>query len=301
MEIEHLALFVRLSVTQNISRAGEELGLSPAVASAYLRKLEAGLGVRLVHRTTRSVSLTEDGISFLPHAQEVLASVAAARASVGLGKGRPTGTLRVTASASFGRLHLMPFLKGFLDLYPELEIDLRFTDTIVDLVRGGFDVAIRNASEPDAALIARKLAPDRRILCASPAYLARFGEPSHPADLSQHEFVTLTSLGMLHFETPEGRLPIHVRGRFRTDNGAAVRDACAAGMGIAMSSTWNVYQELQRGELVEVLSRFPLVTDTAIWAVYPSARLLAPKIKVFIDYYLARFGHPPYWDIRKTA
>lgn len=296
MNIEHLKLFVRLAATNNISLAGRELSLSPAVASSYISKLEERLGVRLVHRTTRKVSLTEEGVAFLPHAENVLSSVDAARASVGAGEASPSGTLRVTAPASFGRMHLMPELKHFLARYTELTVDFRFTDTIVDLVEGGFDIAIRNAALQDSTLIARKLAPDTRIVCASPDYLKQFGEPSSPADLRHHQCINLIGLESWAFDTPDGRLNLKTKGPFRSDNGEAVRDACVAGLGIAINSTWNAYQHLRRGELVQILSDTPLVSDTAIWAVYPSSRLLAPKVRTFIDYFADCYGTPPYWD-----
>ncbi len=296
MNIEYLKLFVRLATTNNISGAGRELSLSPAVASSYVKKLEAELGVRLVHRTTRKVSLTEEGVAFLPHAEEVLSSIEAARASVGAGDTSPKGTLRVTAPASFGRMHLMPKLKRFLARYPDLTLDFRFTDTIVDLVEGGFDIAIRNAELPDSTLVARKLAPDKRIICASPHYLEQFGEPSSPDDLQNHQCVNLIGLENWVFDTPDDCLSIKTTGPFRTDNGEAMRDACAAGLGIAQNSTWSVYQHLKRGELVQILQEYPLISDTAIWAVYPSSRLLAPKVRTFIDYFVGCYGSPPYWD-----
>ncbi|MEM9777161.1 MAG: LysR family transcriptional regulator [Chloroflexota bacterium] len=294
MNIEHLKLFVRLGGTQNISLAGRELGLSPAVASSYISKLEAGLGVRLVHRTTRKVSLTEEGKAFLPHAEEVLASIEAARASVGAGSSSPSGTLRVTAPASFGQMHIMPKVKDFLNAYPDLTLDLRLTDTIVNLVEGGFDIAIRNAVLNDSTFVARQLAPDQRILTASPEYLDKFGEPQKPDDLASHRCIILTGLENWVFE--EEAKAVKVNGRFKTDNGTAVRDACAAGLGIALNSTWSVYQELEQGTLVQVLPNYPLLSETAIWAVYPSSRLLAPKVRAFIDYFASYFGDPPYWD-----
>lgn len=296
MNIEHLKLFVRLATTNNISLAGKELGLSPAVASAHVSKLEEGLGVRLVHRTTRKVSLTEEGVAFLPHAEEVLSSVEAARASVGAGDVLPKGTLRVTAPSSFGSMHLMPALKGFLLRYPDLSIDLRLTDSIVDLVEGGFDIAIRNADLKDSTLIARKLAPDKRIVCASPDYLEKFGEPSSPHDLRNHQCIHLVGLERWVFNTPDGHLNIRTIGSFRTDNGEAVRDACADGLGIAVNALWNAYQHLARGELVQILQDYPLVSEAAIWAVYPSSRLLAPKVRAFVDYFAECYGSPPYWE-----
>ncbi|MEM8861741.1 MAG: LysR family transcriptional regulator [Chloroflexota bacterium] len=296
MNIEHLKLFVRLGATQNISLAGRELGLSPAVSSSYISKLEASLGVRLVHRTTRKVSLTEEGVAFLPHAQEVLSSIEAARASVGAGISLPTGTLRVTAPASFGHMHILPAVKDFLNRYPALTLDLRLTDTIVDLVEGGFDIAIRNAALQDSTFVARQLAHDRRILTASPEYLSKFGSPVSPQDLEDHTCVVLTGLENWMFETDSGPISIKVNGRFKTDNGTALRDACAAGLGIGLNSKWSVYKQLQNGELVQILQDFPVISETAIWAVYPSSRLLAPKVRVFIDFLAGRFGDPPYWD-----
>lgn len=296
MNIEHLKLFVRLATTQNISSAGQALGLSPAVASTYISKLEETLGVRLVHRTTRKVSLSEEGKTFLPYAEEVLASVAAAYASVGVGNSSPSGTLRITAPASFGRMHLVPTLNEFLSQNPNLKIDLRLTDTIVDLVEGGFDIAIRNSELKDSSLIARKLASDQRIVCAAPSYLEKWGIPQTPQALSKHQCLHLMGLDQWTFNTHNKPLAIKTQSHFRTDNGEALRDACVSGLGIAISAQWSVYQHLERGELVQILKDYPLLSDTAIWAVYPSSRLLAPKVRAFIDFFAAYYGKPPYWE-----
>ena len=296
MNIEHLKLFVRLASTHNISEAGHELGLSPAVASTHINKLEDGLGVRLVHRTTRKVSVTEEGLAFLPHAEDVLAGVEAARASVGAGSLSPSGTLRVAAPASFGRMHLLPALTNFLAQFPDLKVDFKLSDSIVDLVEGGFDIAIRNSELKDSTLIARKLCADKRIVVASPDYLKTHGVPESPKDLADHTCVTLMGLDHWVFETPTGRQSVKVNGNFRADNGEAVRDACANGLGISVSSIWSVYQQIQDGQLVQILSDSPLVSDTAIWAVYPSSRLVAPKVRAFIDYFSAHFGDNPHWE-----
>ena len=278
MNIDHLILFTRIAVTQNISAAGNELGLSPAVASSYINKLEKNLGVRLVHRTTRQVSLTEEGKAFLPHAEDVLASVEAARSSVGAGESIPSGTLRIAAPASFAHMHLIPALKDFTTRYPELKLDLRLSDTIIDMVEGGFDVAIRNADLKDSTLIARRLAPDSRVLCASPDYLSEHGEPVTPDDLKSHRCITLTGLDTWHFHTPTGQVSLKPDSQIRVDN---------------------AYELLAQGKLVKVLEDFPLISNTAIWAVYPSSRLLAPKVSVFIEYLIKQFGPKPYWDYSK--
>ena len=296
MNIDHLALFIRIASTQNIRQAGEELGLSAAVASSYLQKLEENLGTRLVHRTTRKVALTEEGHGFLPHAQDILDSIENARYAVGAGQAEPQGLLRVTAPASFARQHLITPLVEFMQQHPKVRIDLSLSDSIVDLVEGGFDLAIRNAKLKDSNLIARKLAKDRRMLCASPDYIAQRGSPSYPEDLQSHECVNLRGLDSWQFTTPEGPLSVKVTSRFKTDNGEAMRDACVAGLGIAINSTWNVWQHLKRGELIPVLSDYPLVAETAIWALYPTNRQLAPKVRRLIDFLSEWFGDEPYWD-----
>lgn len=296
MRFEHLKLFLRIAKTHNISTAGAELGISPAVASAQLSKLEESLGARLVHRTTRKVSLTEEGLAFFQHAENVLASVDAAKASVGIGGESPSGTLRITAPASFGRMHMVPALKDFMQRYPKLNVDLILSDTVVDLVDGGFDIAIRNSELKDSSLIARKLADDRRILCASPAYLAAHGEPESPQDLMSHNCISLFGLDHWHFEYRGHTSSIKVSGNFRTDNGEVIRDACVQSLGITVNASWSAYQQLISGELVEVLKSYPLVSKTAIWAVYPSSRQLAPKVRAFINYFSDHFGEQPHWE-----
>lgn len=295
MNVDHLQLFVRVAVTHNISLAGRELGLSAAVSSAYINKLEQGLGVRLIHRTTRSVALTEEGAAFLPHAESVLESIESARASVGAGSIQPQGRLRVAASASFGRMHLIPRLAEFIRQYPELQVDIHLSDSIVDMVEGGFDIAVRDAKLNDSSLIARRLAPVERVICASPDYLERFGEPETPQQLQDHFCVSLMGLESWLFETPEGDVSVKVKSRIRTDNGEAARDACINGMGITQSSDWCCYQQIQSGELVQILKDYPLANQPSIWALYPSSRLLAPKVRAFIDYFAQRFGDEPEW------
>ena len=296
MNVDHLKLFVRVAATLNISQAGKELGLSAAVSSAYLNKLEAGLGVRLLHRTTRQVSLTEDGHAFLPHAQDVLERIDVANASVGVGSIRPQGNLRVTAPASFGRMHLIPALKGFMQRYPELTLDLRLSDTIVDLVEGGYDVAIRDAALNDSSLIARRLAHDKRVVVASPDYLQSASDLKVPEDLHSHSCLTLPGLDQWTFKVGDKTSLVKVKSMLQTDNGEAVRDAAVQGLGLTVSSIWCAYEHLRDGRLVTVLDDYPLLSDTAIWAVYPTSRQLPPKVRFFIDFLLDYYGETPYWE-----
>lgn len=297
MNIEHVKLFIRVAACHNISLAGKEMGLSAAVASSHINKLEESLGVRLIHRTTRKVSLTEDGVAFLPHAQEVISSVDIACASVGSRKLSPTGKLRITAPASFGRMHLIPALRDFMSLYPDLTVDIRLSDSIVDLVEGGFDVAIRNAALNDSSLIARKIAADTRQVCASPDYLAKHGTPKTPQDLLNHQCIDLMGFDTWTFNTSEGEQQIKIKHFLRADNGEAIRDAAIYGLGLTICSKWCAYKAIEKGQLIPVLTDTPLVSNTSIWAVYPSSRLLAPKVRVFIDYLKALFGEVPYWEI----
>lgn len=302
MNLEHLNLFIRVAAKLNISQAGKELGLSPAVSSAYITKLEDSLSVKLIYRTTRQVSLTEEGTAFLPYAEEVLSSVEQAKSSVGIGNTSPQGKLRIAAPASFARLHIIPAITGFMAENPNVTIDLRLSDTIIDMVEGGFDIAIRDASLNDSSLIAKKIAKDRRIICASPKYIERYGTPKTLLDLKNHFCVNLPNLEHWLFETNQGVEKIKTNTILKADNGEAVRDACIEGIGLTLTSTWCSYKQLISGELIEVLSDYKLLSDTAIWAMYPSTRLLAPKVRSFIDYFNQLYGDKPYWDMAlKTA
>lgn len=296
MNIDYLTLFVRVAHTKNISQAGRELYLSPAVASTYLNKLEAQVGARLIHRTTRKVTLTEDGKTFLPHAEAVLNTIETAKSAVGSAAEAPQGTLRVTAPASFGRMHIVPVLQAFLASHPGLTVEIKLSDTIVDMIEGGYDVAIRDAALSASSLHARKLAPDRRILVASPDYLAKMGTPQSLASLDSHQAITLIGLENWRFRLEGKNHSITPRCRLKMDNGEAVRDAAIAGGGITVMSTWCCYNELIDGRLVQVLEDIPLVPECAIWALYPTHKLLSPKVRVFIDYLTANFGESPYWD-----
>lgn len=296
MNIEHLELLVRIASTHNISQAGAELGLSPAVASAHIARLEKELGVRLLHRTTRKVALTQDGAAFLQYAEQIIASINAAKAAVGIGHLLPSGRIRLAVPASFGRMHIVPALPEFLAQYPDITIDLKLSDTMVDLVEGGFDLAIRNAELPDSSFVARKLATDTRVVCAAPAYLRQYGAPQRPSDLSEHNCITLGGRDHWYFSEQGKVTTVKVHGNLSTDNGEALRDACKRGIGITINSRWSAYQDLANGALVELLHDTPLASKTAIWAVYPSSRQLAPKVRVLIDYLLHYFGETPYWD-----
>lgn len=294
----HLQLFIRIANTNNISQAGDELGLSAAVASSSIAKLEKELGARLLHRTTRHVSLSEDGKAFLPFAESILENIEAAKSTIGTGYIDPVGTLRITAPASFGRQHLLPAISEFLKQYQKISIDLSFSDGIVNLAEGGFDVAIRNAKLKESNLIAKKLASDKRIVCASPEYLNHYGVPTQLDDLKNHYAVILQTFETWYFQNGNKIEAVKPKSRMKTDNGEVMRDACCAGVGITINSIWNTYKQLINGELIEVLQNYPLATeDTAIWALYPYTNQTSPRIKIFIDFLVNWFGETPYWEL----
>ena len=296
LDLLDVALFMRAARLANVSAAGREFGLSAAVASARLAQLERLLGARLLHRTTRRISLTQDGEVFMVHAETLLDSAAAARAAVGRAQTEPQGRLRVSMPSSFGRQHVSPAIPEFLRRYPGVSVDLRLSDHVVDLVDSGVDLAIRIGALKDSTLVAQRLAVNRRVICCAPAYLAARGTPRHPADLAQHECVILADQHTWAFETPAGRLDVRVGGRLATDNGEVIRDALLAGFGIALKSTWDVAPYLRSGELVMLLDSYPLADTVAIWAVYPSRAFVPPKTKAFIAFLAEHFGDPPYWD-----
>ena len=299
MVVEDLNLFVRIAQLRSISSAARDLGVTPASASARLAALEKRLGARLLHRTTRQVTLTEDGLAFLPHAENVVLAAEAARAALGREHAAPRGTLRVAAPASFARLHIVPALPEFCRRYPDLTIDLRMSDSVVDLVEGAFDVAVRYAELRDSSFVARRLALDRRVLVASPDYIKRQGRPETPDDLAGHACLVVGTLDLWTFQRKgEDVIERRVSPILRINDGVAIRDAACAGLGIALMASWCAADELRSGELVPVLADYPLVSTQTLWALYPSSRELAPKVRVLIDWLTERFGGQPYpyWD-----
>ncbi len=291
-----LRLFLAIARRGTISEAARELDLSPASASARLSALEREVGARLVHRTTRRLSLSEDGGRFLPFAQEAVGAIDQGLALTRAATPDLHGTLRLTAPASFGRLHLMPLLPDLMARHPALAIDLRLGDAIVDLVDGGFDLAIRNAELPDSSLIARRLAPDRRFLMASPAYLDRRGVPATPDEIPAHACLALGDQTRWSFAGIGGAIrTVEVQPVLRVSDGEALRQACEAGIGLAILSTWLAHEALRAGRLAIVLGNRPLASAHAIWAVMPSSRLVAPKVRAVVDLVAAAFNGAP-WD-----
>ena len=285
----------------NISAAGRQLGLAPAVASARLSKLENQVGADLLHRSTRKVSLSIEGEEFLPFAREILAQEDAARAALGHSSSAVTGTLRLAASSTFTQLHIAPILPEFLERYPGVNLQLNLSDTQMNLIEGGFDLALRNSVLEDSSLRARKLAEDQRILCASPDYLARHGTPKTPADLSNHQILAFMDPSVRNLVDADGQAhgtfpPLGTTRRAVFDDGACMRIATVAGVGISVNAYWSAYQEIQNGSLVRVLPDYELEDEAAIWLVYPKSNVLTAKVRVFIDFLIEKIGDPPVWE-----
>ncbi len=298
MDILSLRLFLRIAELGGVSAAAQDLSLSPASASARLAKLEETVGFRLFNRTTRAVSLTTDGEAFLPYAQQVIETLETGLTAVRGQGAEARGSLRMTMPGSFGRMYMIPVLAEFQARYPRIDLDLRLSDEVLDVVEGAYDLIIRNARLDDSRLIARKLASDRRLLVAAPAYLERHGIPTRPDDLTEHRCVSLTDGTQWKFAN--GRV-VSVPHSFVINDGEAMRKAIERGMGIGIKSLWNASESLKSGLLVEVLPEFPLVAEVALWILYPSRRIVAPKVRVTIDFLLEQFQPIPPWECYGSA
>jgi len=293
MDILSLRLFLRIAALGGVTAAAQDLSLSPASASARLVKLEETLGIRLFNRTTRSVSLTTDGEAFLPYAQQIIETLETGLSAVKGQGAEAEGLLRITMPGSFGRMYIIPALAEFHARHPLVSLDLRLSDAVLDVVEGAYDLIIRNAPLVDSSLIVRKLASDRRILVASPTYLERHGTPSRPEQLAEHKCVSLADATRWTFENGQ---TVSVPQSFAIDDGEALRQMLELGLGIGIKSVWNASESLKSGLLVEVMPEFPLVTNSAIWLLYPSRRIIPPKVHAMIDFLLERFRPVPPWE-----
>lgn len=290
-----LDIFARVVMAKSMSGAAREVNLSPAVISKRIRRLEERLGVRLLQRTTRQLSLTEAGQGFYERVISILASVEDAEAWVSSGAAGARGTLRVSAPTSFGRMHIAPHLKRFLDRNAMVTVDLVLTDSFVDIVGDSFDLAVRIADLQDSSLVAKRLAPNHRVLCAAPAYLRERGTPLTPDDLVRHVLMAHNT-DQWRLEGQDGIATVRVAGPLRTNSSEVVREALLAGVGIALRSTWDVGPELKSGQLVRVLAGYSGGKRVAIHAVYPSRRHMEQKVRSFVDYLADLYGATPYWD-----
>ena len=292
--------FVKVAELKSFSEAAARLNTSKSVISRHVAGLEAQLGLRLFHRTTRAITLTEAGRCYFERVSQILLDLQDADQAVSHLQVTPRGRLKVSAPMSFGFLHLAPALADFLAEYPELEVDVTMSDRFVDLVEEGFDLAVRIGALGDSSFIAKRIAPIRRVVCASPRYLATHGTPEFPQDLRAHQCLCNSNQpGGGHewrFTMPDGKsVTVPVKGRLALNNGDALRVAALNDLGFVDIPTFIVGGDLKAGTLVSVLDAH-VPQSLALHAVYSHARHLSPKVRAFIDFLASRFGPRPYWD-----
>ena len=296
--LKQIESFVAVAQKGSLTAAAHAEGVAPAVIGRRIDALEQRLGVKLLVRTTRRISLTHEGSAFLEDCQRVLADLGSAEASVSAGGVKASGHLRIAAPAGFGRRHVAPLVPAFLQQHPEVSMSLNLSDRIVDIVNEGVDCAVRVGDLPDSNLVSVRLADNRRLCVAAPSYLARAGAPLTPAELLRHECLTLSSdasqtRGWAFLV--DGELT-HLRPRGRVDcsDGQVLHDWCLQGMGIAWRSTWEVEREVADGQLVALLEDFA-APPNGIYAVFPQRKHLPLRVRVWIDYLKHRYGDAAYW------
>ena len=294
--ITDLEIFARVARTGNMSAAGREMGLSPAVVSKRVSLLEERLGARLFQRTTRQLTLTETGEGFFKRVVDILSLIDEAEDFVSRRNTNPRGVLKVTAPTAFGQKHMAPFLTQFMQKFPEIEIDIQLTDNYVDIIREGLDLAVRIGELKDSSLVARKLAPDNRVICAAPKYLEKAGVPTKLADLEFHNCLSSGAQDTWRVEGPDGARQVRVKGNIRTNSGDFLRELLLAGMGLGLRSTWDVAEELRSGALKVVLPEYRGSQNMAVYAVYPCRDFMPAKVSVFIDFLADLYGNEPHWD-----
>src|SRR5688572_12130751 len=297
-DLEAMAIFARVVEAKSFSGAARRLAIDKSAVSKAVTRLERSLGVRLLHRTTRAMSVTEAGADVYAHAARIVEEHEQARIAVGRFHSEPRGLLRISASVAFGTLHIAPALPEFLARHPEVRIDMAIGDRIVDLAEEGFDVAVRISQEPAPNLVARRLAAVNRKIVATPEYFEKRGVPETPADLGRHNCLTYTHFNphdTWRLRGPEGDITVPISGNLRLNDDEALSAAVLGGLGVALLPTFLIGRELHEGKLRAVLSDY-VPSERHIHAVYLPNRHLPAKVRAFIDFLLERFSPRPYWD-----
>lgn len=297
--------FASVATRGSLTAAARAEGVAPAIIGRRLDALEEHLGVKLLVRTTRRISLTHEGSAFLEDCHKLLADVANAEASVSAGGIRASGHLRLTAPAGFGRRHVAPLVPRFRALHPEVVISLNLSDRVIDLAGEGFDCAVRVGDLPDSSLVSVRIAENRRLCVAAPEYLQRRGVPRHPSELAQHDCLALSS-GASQTRGWAFRLPgkelVHIRpaGPLDCSDGQVLYDWCLAGFGIAWRSIWEVEHEIATGQLVAVLEEFA-APPNGVYVVFPHAKHLPLRVRLWIDYLKHHYSQPGFWQARADS
>lgn len=291
-------VFVAAVDAGNFSAAARLLGLSPSAVSKQIGRLESRLGARLLNRSTRRISLTDVGREFYDRSRSILADIDDAERAVASASDQPRGRLRITASISFGQRQIVPMVPEFVSRFPDVRVDVMFSDRVIDMVDEGIDVAVRVSAPVDSALIARQLVPDRRVVCASPEYLRRHGTPQTPEDLAAHNALIYSTVysDTWRFDGPSGPAAVRVSSNFAANSGEAIRDLALGGLGIARLATFLVGPDIKAGRLVEVLPDWRDPQENIIHAVYPSRRLVPPSTRAFVDFLVEKLTPVPPWE-----
>lgn len=302
-KLKQIESFALVATKGSLTAAAAVEGVAPAVMGRRIDALEARLGVKLLLRTTRKLSLTPEGTAFLEDCQRLIADLANAEAAVSAGGLKASGHLRITAPAGFGRRHVAPLVPAFLADHAELSLSLNLSDRVVDIVNEGFDCAVRVGDLPDSSLVSTRLADNRRLCVGAPGYLKRAGLPKHPSELARHACLVLSSDasqtrgwaftvgGEVQHLRPESRS----QGRLDCSDGQVLHDWCVAGLGLAWRSTWEVEADLAAGRLVSVLDEFA-APPNGIYAVFPKSRHLPLRVRLWIEHLRAHYGRGSYWQ-----
>ena len=297
-KLKQIESFVSVSTRGSLTAAAHAEGVAPAVIGRRIDALEERLGVKLLVRTTRRITLTHEGSAFMEDCQRLLSDFANAEASVSAGGAKASGHLRVTAPAGFGRRHVAPLVPRFLALHPEVSLSLNLSDRVVDIVNEGVDCAVRVGDLPDSSLVSVRLADNRRLCVATPAYLKRAGTPQHPSELMRHQCLTLSSDASQTrgwaFVADGAVTHLRPSGRLDCSDGQVLHDWCLASMGVAWRSTWEVEEEIASGRLVSVLEQFAAAPN-GIYAVFTHAKHLPVRVRLWIDFLKHTYGDATYW------
>ncbi|WP_119157886.1 LysR family transcriptional regulator [Caldimonas tepidiphila] len=289
---QEMRVFASVVDAGSFVAAADTLGLSKAAVSRYVSDLEQRLGARLMQRTTRKLSLTQEGEVFLARCREILTSIEASEAEISTRSDTASGLLKLSVPVSFGIEHLAPLWSEFLEAHPRVSLDVQLADRVIDLVDEGFDLAVRIARLPDSSLVSRKLASTRLVLCASPQYLRARGAPQHPSELAQHDVLgySLLSIGdQWQFSGPEGPVTVKVQPRLWTNNGDTCVAAAVRGTGLVLQPTFLIASELASGQLVEVLPQYRSI-ELGIYAVYPTRKFVLPKVRALLEFLSAKLA-----------
>ena len=298
-DVNDMAVFLRVAMHGSFTAAGRELRLTPSAVTKRIGKLEARLDVRLFNRSTRRLQLTEAGSVYLDHCERILASIEQAEAMVASGRSEPRGLLKVTAPTLFGRLHVASWVAEFSERHPNVNVHLQLTDRIVNLLAEGIDIAIRNASLQDSAEIAKKIASDRRLICATPDYFERHGRPRTIEDLRHHQCLLLRFPGTRQYRWqlngPNGTTSVPVKGVIDSNSGEVLYRWLLEGRGLSLRSTAEVSEDLRSGRLMAAMTEF-MPRNTGYYAVYPHREWLPSKVRSFLDFLTETVGKVPEWD-----